>query len=121
MRTAKVVSVSMPLEVAEEFENVAKTLQRSKSDLFRDMFRIWKRFSGERERQEENSISIMVSQVLTEAEEEKRQGIVRTSEELTAEWNEVTQSKSFKRMQKRLKERGITEDRVIEGNCGDAQ
>lgn len=121
MRTSKVVSLSMPPEVAQEFEDLAQQQSRSKSELFRDMLSIWKKFSGERERQEDNSISIMASRVLAEVAEEKRRGIVPTSEELNSEWEQWKNSDELAQIQKNLKARGITEDMVIEGNYGDAQ
>ena len=121
MRTSKVVSLSMPPEVAQEFENLAQQQQRSKSEFFRDMLRIWKKVSGERDRQEDSRISAIVSQILVDVEEEKRAGIVPTPQEMDAGWADWKKSDELLQIQKNLKKRGITQDMIIEGNYGDKQ
>ncbi len=43
-RTSKVVSVSLPPEAAEEFERLARDDRRNKSELFREMLRVYRGF-----------------------------------------------------------------------------
>ncbi|HGG58465.1 MAG TPA: ribbon-helix-helix protein, CopG family [Gammaproteobacteria bacterium] len=121
MRTSKVVSLSMPPEVAREFEDLARQQKRSKSELFRDMLYIWKKFSHERARQEHNHISAMVSRILAETEEEKRRGVSPTPEKLAAEWQSLMKDESVIRAQEKIKERGITEEMIIAGKYGDTR
>lgn len=47
-RTTKVLGFSVPPEVADEFEAVAQSEQRSKSELFREMFRVYQRYRIQR-------------------------------------------------------------------------
>ncbi len=43
-RTTKVLGFSVPPEVAEEFEAMAQSERRTKSELFREMFRLYQRY-----------------------------------------------------------------------------
>ena len=43
-RTTKVLGFSVPPEVAQEFEDVAQSEKRSKSELFREMFRVYRQY-----------------------------------------------------------------------------
>jgi metal-responsive CopG/Arc/MetJ family transcriptional regulator len=43
-RTSKVLAVSVPPEVAEEFNRLAGAEGRNKSELFREMLRVYRRY-----------------------------------------------------------------------------
>ncbi|ETW92966.1 MAG: hypothetical protein ETSY1_41340 [Candidatus Entotheonella factor] len=43
-RTTKVLGFSIPPEVADAFEAMAQSEQRTKSELFREMFRLYQRY-----------------------------------------------------------------------------
>lgn len=45
-RTTKVLGFSVPPEVAEAFEAMAKRERRTKSELFREMFRLYQRYQA---------------------------------------------------------------------------
>ena len=51
-RIIKVLGFSVPPSV-EEVEQVAKAERRTKSELFREMFRVYKRYRQQREQDEE--------------------------------------------------------------------
>ena len=47
-RTTKVLSFSVTPEIAETFEGVAESERRSKSELFREMFRVYQQYRTKR-------------------------------------------------------------------------
>lgn len=49
-RTTKLLSVSLPPDLAEEYEALAKRLRKSKSELFREMIAAYKILRDEQER-----------------------------------------------------------------------
>ena len=48
-RKSKVLSLSVPPEIAKELDNMAKTEDKSRSELFKDMFKTYKESLAERE------------------------------------------------------------------------
>jgi len=48
-RKSKVLSLSVPPEIARELDNMAKTEDKSRSEIFKDMFRTYKESVAERE------------------------------------------------------------------------
>ena len=48
-RKSKVLSLSVPPEIAQELDNMAKTEDKSRSELFKDMFKTYKESLAERE------------------------------------------------------------------------
>ena len=56
-RKNKVLSLSVPPEIAGELDNMAKTEDESRSEIFKDMFRTYKESVAEREWRELFSFS----------------------------------------------------------------
>jgi metal-responsive CopG/Arc/MetJ family transcriptional regulator len=48
-RKSKVLSLSVPPEIARELDNMAKTEDKSRSEIFKDMFRTYKESVAERQ------------------------------------------------------------------------
>ena len=48
-RKSKVLSLSVPPEIARELDDMAKTEDKSRSEIFKDMFRTYKESVAERE------------------------------------------------------------------------
>ncbi len=66
-RTYKTIGFSVPPGIAAQINDQAKKLQLTKSEFFRDMYRVW------REKKERDQIfTSMVTKAIAEAEEEKR-------------------------------------------------
>src|SRR2546427_7163517 len=97
-RTTKVLGFSVPPGVVKEVEQVAKAERRTKSELFREMFRVYKRYRQQREQDEER----WVMNLIREAKEEQKTNPM-TPEEI------VTDLQAFaSEFAKKAKTRGIT-------------
>ncbi len=48
-RKSKVLSISVPPEIARELDNMARTEDKSRSEIFKDMFKTYKESVAERE------------------------------------------------------------------------
>ena len=48
-RKSKVLSLSVPPEIARELDNMARTEDKSRSEIFKDMFKTYKESLAERE------------------------------------------------------------------------
>jgi metal-responsive CopG/Arc/MetJ family transcriptional regulator len=48
-RTRVVISISLPPEMAKEYEKLTRETKKSKSELFREMFRVYRDYLEERE------------------------------------------------------------------------
>jgi CopG family transcriptional regulator / antitoxin EndoAI len=48
-RKSKVLSLSVPPEIARDLDNMAKTEDKSRSEIFKDMFKTYKESIAERE------------------------------------------------------------------------
>jgi len=48
-RKTKVISLSVPPEMARELDNMARTEEKSRSEIFKDMFKTYKESLAERE------------------------------------------------------------------------
>lgn len=48
-RKSKILSISVPPEMARELDNMARTEAKSRSELFKDMFKTYKESLAERE------------------------------------------------------------------------
>ena len=97
-RTTKVLGFSVPPSVVKEVEQVAKAERRTKSELFREMFRVYKRYRRQREQDEER----WVMNLIREAEEEQKTNPM-TPEEMVKELKEFGREIAAK-----AKARGIT-------------
>jgi len=64
----KVVGFSVPSTLAREVEQVAKEEQRTKSELFREMFRVYQRYRRQKDRDEDR----WVMNLIAKAKEEQK-------------------------------------------------
>src|ERR671930_1110154 len=85
-QTMKHVGFTVPPPIAEEFEQTAQKEHRTKSELFREMFRVYRSY---RKKQPEPEIDDeWVMQVIREAQEEQERNPM-TPDELVAEFKEL--------------------------------
>lgn len=52
-RMSKMVGFTVPAEMAEELESIAREEQRTKSELFREMFRVYRNHRRQRQQDEQ--------------------------------------------------------------------
>jgi hypothetical protein len=69
-RTTKVLGFSVPPAVVKEVESLAKAERRTKSELFREMVRVYTRYRQQRDRDEHRWIDNIIEQA--KAEERRR-------------------------------------------------
>jgi metal-responsive CopG/Arc/MetJ family transcriptional regulator len=67
--TMKMVGFTVPSAMAEELEQMAKEEQRTKSELFREMFRVYRTYRRELARVEQEHIERIAQRTVQEAEE----------------------------------------------------
>jgi hypothetical protein len=85
-QTIKHVGFTLPSPMEREFHQIATEKHRTKSELFREMFRVYRSY---RKRHPEPEITDeWVMQVIQEAQEEQRRNPM-TPEELLAEFEEL--------------------------------
>jgi metal-responsive CopG/Arc/MetJ family transcriptional regulator len=82
-RTSKILGFSVPPVLAREVEALAKEERRTKSELFREMVRIYKRFRPQRVADEWNEERIL--KIIKEAKEEQRKNPMSVEEMLKEE------------------------------------
>lgn len=81
-RITKIIGFSVPPVLADEVEQIAREEKRTKSELFREMLRVYRSY---RKRQPEPAIDeAWVMQVIREAQEEERRNPM-SAEEFAAE------------------------------------
>jgi metal-responsive CopG/Arc/MetJ family transcriptional regulator len=84
-RTTKIVGFSVPPTVVREVESLARQERRTKSELFREMVRVYRRYRLQRDRDEERWIQTLIDE--TKAEEARKPtsqaDLVKESERLT--------------------------------------
>jgi metal-responsive CopG/Arc/MetJ family transcriptional regulator len=61
-RTTKIMGFSVPPALAREVETLAKQERRTKSELFREMVRVYRRYSRQRDRDEDRWIMNLVEE-----------------------------------------------------------
>lgn len=83
-RVTKVIGFSVPPALAEEVERVANAERRTKSELFREMFRVYQLYRKQREQEEERWVMNLIREA--QAEQEKHP---MTPEELVRERQEI--------------------------------
>jgi len=66
-RTSKILGFSVPPVLVKEVETLAKEERRTKSELFREMVRVYRRYRTQRERDENR----WISQIIEEAKAEQ--------------------------------------------------
>jgi|GEM_PF-416323 metal-responsive CopG/Arc/MetJ family transcriptional regulator len=65
-RTTKILGFSVPPTVVREVETLAKVERRTKSELFREMVRIYRRYREQRERDEERWVRNVIEEAKAE-------------------------------------------------------
>ena len=69
-RTTKIVGFSVPPTLVREVELLARQERRTKSELFREMVRVYRRYRLQRDRDEERWIQTLIDE--TKAEEARK-------------------------------------------------
>jgi metal-responsive CopG/Arc/MetJ family transcriptional regulator len=85
-RTTKVLGFSVPPEVVKEFEAIAQAERRTKSDLFREMFRVYKRYRQQQAQYDEQWVMNLIREV-----KEEQEHLPMTEEEMLREEEELAQ------------------------------
>jgi metal-responsive CopG/Arc/MetJ family transcriptional regulator len=67
-RTTKIMGFSVPPTVVKEVETLAKQERRTKSELFREMVRVYRRYRDQRDRDERRWIAGVVEEAKAEQE-----------------------------------------------------
>jgi hypothetical protein len=65
-RTTKIMGFSVPPMIVSEVETLAKQERRTKSELFREMVRVYRRFRAQRERDEDRWILGIIEEAKAE-------------------------------------------------------
>src|SRR5216684_3984126 len=102
-RTTKIVGFSVPPLLVREVEQVAKEERRTKSELFREMFRVYKRYRKQREQEEDRWVLTLIR----EAQDEERQHPL-TPEEIRTEDEELNRYGEAQSKKLGIKEKDIT-------------
>jgi len=68
-RTTRILAFSVPPTVAKEIETLAKRERRTKSELFREMVRVYERYRAQRELDEERWVENLIAEVKAEQSE----------------------------------------------------
>ena len=71
-RMTKMVGFTVPPAMADELERMADEEQRTKSELFREMFRLYRSYRQQKRQQEEEGLDRLVAQAISEAEASPR-------------------------------------------------
>jgi hypothetical protein len=110
MATAQIkhVGFTLPSPMEREFDRIATEEHRTKSELFREMFRVYRSYRKRRPEPEFDDEWVM--QVIAEAQEEQRQNPM-TPDELVAEFKELAREGGERARQLGIKEEDI--DRLI--------
>ena len=107
-QTIKHVGFTLPSPMEREFHQIATEEHRTKSELFREMFRVYRSYRKRRPEPEIDDEWVM--QVIAEAQEEQRQNPM-TPDELVAEFKELAREGGERTRQLGIKEEDI--DRII--------
>jgi len=105
-RTTKVLGFSVPPPLVREVEQVAKAERRTKSELFREMFRVYKCYRKQREQEEDD----WVMKLIREAKEEQEKNPM-PPEEIVAELEDLAREVSAKAKARGIKAKDV--DRII--------
>jgi metal-responsive CopG/Arc/MetJ family transcriptional regulator len=65
-RTTQILGFSVPPAVVKEVEALAKQERRTKSELFREMVRVYRRYRDQRDREEERWVMNLIDQAKAE-------------------------------------------------------
>jgi hypothetical protein len=67
-RTTEILGFSVPATVVREVETMAREEQRTKSELFREMVRVYRRYRVQRERDEDRWVANLIAEAKAEEE-----------------------------------------------------
>ena len=107
-RTTKTIGFSVPPLVVKEVESLARQERRTKSELFREMVRVYQRFRLQRDRDEAR----WVEQLLQEARVEQAKNPM-TVEELLAENEQLSRYRAKRAKQVKIKTGLANATRII--------
>lgn len=68
-RTSKTLGFSVPPALVKEVETLARQERRTKSELFREMVRVYRRFRSERDREETRWLTNLIREGRADAEQ----------------------------------------------------
>jgi len=106
-RVTKVMGFSVPPALAEEVEQIAKAERRTKSELFREMFRVYQLYRKQREQEEER----WVMDLIREAKEEQEKNPMGP-EDLVKELKELAREVSLQAKKRGIKYKDV--NRIID-------
>ena len=101
-RTTKIIGFSVPPSMVLEVERVSRAERRTKSELFREMFRVYKNYRKQRDQDDDR----WVTQIIADAHREKAQKPISREEMLKED------AKLLKYGQSRVKKLGIEEEDI---------
>jgi len=105
-RTTKIMGFSVPPTVVKEVETLARQERRTKSELFREMVRVYRRYRDQRERDD----SRWIAGIIEEAKTEQKTRPIST-EEMLEESERL--SRSGARQAKKLGIKSKDIDRIV--------
>jgi len=105
-RTTKIMGFSVPPTVVKEVETLAKQERRTKSELFREMVRVYRRYRDQRDRDESRWITGLIEEA--KAEQEKSP---RSSEDMLKESDRLSRSGARQAKKLGIKPKDI--DRIV--------
>src|SRR5208282_542005 len=105
-RTTKIMGFSVPPTVVKEVETLAKQERRTKSELFREMVRVYRRYREQRDRDESRWITGIIEEA--KAEQEKNPA---STEEMLKEGRRLSRSGARHAKKLRIKPKDI--DRIV--------
>ena len=105
-RTTKILGFSISPSLVNEFEAIASEERRNKSELFREMFRIYQRYRNYRTTQEDDWVMSLIAQAQKEQKERPK-----SREELFQELRDLSGDASQQAKKLGIKEKDI--NRII--------
>ena len=105
-RTTKIMGFSVPPMVVKEVETLAKQDRRTKSELFREMVRVYRRFRAQQERDEDRWILGIVAEAKA-----KQENNPMSAEEMLNESDRLSRSGARQAKKLGIKPKDI--DRVV--------
>ena len=109
-RTTKILGFSVPPSMVEEVEQIAKEERRTKSELFRRMFGVYKTYRKQLEQAEDERFQRLIDEAIAEGMREKEIPI------MTEEEYDTVEEEVLRYGEQQAKKRGIAEediDRIV--------
>ena len=109
-RTTKMIGFSVPPSIAEEVRQVAQEERRTKSELFREMFRFYTTYRHQLHKAEEERFQRMIDEAIAEGQREKENPTM-TQEEI-----DKLEQELLRYGEQQAKRQGIAEkdvDRIV--------